>query len=71
MGFSFHYNRDKFGKIYPELTVFHTVNSGDVTHERLCEEFYYFLLGCGFHFKDNVIGIGVITKEEPVLPDEE
>lgn len=62
MSYTFSHSREK-NQDYPEMCMSYTVED-EVTHEQLCEEFYYFLRGCGFHFKEDVIGIGVITQEE-------
>ena len=71
MSFTFSYNREDYSIPYPAVEITYSVNHEDITHDKLCEEFYYFLRGCGFHFKDNVLGIGVIVKDDPILPDEE
>lgn len=61
MSYTFSHSREE-NQDYPEMYMSYTVGE-EVTHEQLCEEFYYFLRGSGFHFKEDVIGIGVITRE--------
>lgn len=48
---------------YPEVDLKYEVEGDGNTHMQLCEEFYFFLKGCGFIFPRNAIGIGIIEED--------
>lgn len=45
---------------YPDVSIEYKIHGDFYTHTELCDEFYYFLKGCGFIFGKDVTGIGTI-----------